>query len=155
MYNIFSFYLWQSQSVLIKFSKYLLLLFSHSDMSDSLWPMDRSMPGFPVLNYLLDLAQTHVHWVSDAIESSCPLSSPSPTAFNLSQHQVFSNEPSFHIRWPNYWSFSFNISPSNKYPGLISFRVDWLISLQSKRLSTVYSNTTVQKVQLFSVQPSL
>ena len=155
MYNIFSFYLWQSQSVLIKFSKYLLLLFSHSDMSDSLWTHGSQYARFPCLNSLLDLAQTHVHWVSDAIESSCPLSSPSPTAFNLSRHQVFSNEPSFHIRWPNYWSFSFNISPSNKYPRLMSFRIDWLISLHSKRLSTVFSNTIVQKDQLFSVQPSL
>ena len=71
-------------------------------------------------------SQTHVHWVSDAIQTSHPLSSPSPPALNLSQHRVFSNESILHIRWPKYWSFSFNISPSNEHPGLISFRMDWL-----------------------------
>ena len=55
-----------------------------------------------------------------------PLSSPSPPACNLSQHQVFSNESVLHIKWPKYWSFSFSISPSNEYSGLISFRMDWL-----------------------------
>ena len=59
--------------------------------------------------------------------------------------RVFSNESVLHIRWPKYWSFSFSISPSNEYSGLISFRIDWLIFLQSKRLSRVLSNTTVQK----------
>ena len=86
-------------------------------------PMDCSMPGFPVHHQLPELTQTHVHRVGDAIQPSHPLSSPSPT-FNLSQHQVFSNESIFHIRWPKYWSFSFSISPSNS--GLISFRMDWL-----------------------------
>ena len=90
-------------------------------------PMDCSNPGFLVLHHLLELAHTHVHWVSDAIQPSCPLSSPSPPAFNLSQHlsQVFSNESSLHIKWPKYWSFNFSISPSNEYSGLISFRIDW------------------------------
>ena len=62
--------------------------------------------------------------------------------------RVFSNESVLPIRWPKYWSFSFNISPSNEYSGLISFRMDW----QSKRLSRVFSNTTVQKHQFFSPQ---
>jgi len=89
-------------------------------------PMDCSMPGFPVLYYLLEFAQTHVHWVSDAIQSSHPLSSPSPPAFNLSQHQgLFQWISSSHFRWPKYWSFSFSISTSNEYSGLISFRIDW------------------------------
>ena len=66
--------------------------------------------------------------------------------------RVFSNESALCIRWPKYWSFSFNISPSNEHPGLISFRMDWLISLQSKRLSRVFSNTTVQKHQFFGTQ---
>ena len=78
-------------------------------------------PGFPVCHQLLKLAQTHVHWVGDAIQPSHPLSSPSP-AFNLSQHHGLFNE-SIHIRWPKYWSFSFSISPSNEYSGLISFRI--------------------------------
>ena len=89
-------------------------------------PMDCSTPGFPVLHYLLDFTQTRVHRVSDAIQPSHPLSSPSPPALNLSQHQVFSNESVLCIRWPKYWGFSFNISLSNEYSGLISFRMDWL-----------------------------
>jgi len=68
--------------------------------------------------------------------------------------RVFSNESAVRIRWPKYWSFSFKISPSNEHPGLISFRMDW-ISLQSKGLSRVFSNTTVQKHQFFSTQLSL
>ena len=88
------------------------------------YPMDCSTPGFPVLHYLLELAQTHVHWVADAIKPSPPLSTPSPPAFNLSQHQG-SNESVLRIRWPKYGSFSFSISPSNEYSGLISFKTDW------------------------------
>ena len=60
--------------------------------------------------------------------------------------RVFSNESALHIKWPKYWSFSFNISPSNGHPGLISFRMDWLDSLQSKGLSKVFSNTAVQSI---------
>ena len=66
--------------------------------------------------------------------------------------RVFSNESVLRIRWPKYWSFSFGISPSNEYSGLISFRIDWL---QSKGLSRVFSNTTVLKHQFFSAQLSL
>ena len=69
--------------------------------------------------------------------------------------RVFSNESALSIRWPKYWSFSFNISPSNKQTGLISFRMDWLISLQARGLSRIFSNTTVQKHQFFSAQLSL
>ena len=89
--------------------------------------MDCSKPGFLVLHHLLELAHTHVDWVSDAIQPSRPLSSPSPPAFNLSQHlsQVFSNESSLCIRWPVYWSFNCSISPSSEYSGLISFKIDW------------------------------
>ena len=89
-------------------------------------PMNRSAPGLPVHHQLLESTQTHVHWVGDAIQPSHPLLSPSPPALNLSQHQVFSNESALPIRWLEYWSFSFNISPSNEHPGLISFRMDWL-----------------------------
>ena len=77
-------------------------------------PMNRSTPGFPVYHQLPEFTQTHVHRVSDAMQPSHPLSSPSPPALNPSQHQVFSNESALHIRWPKYWSFSFNISPCNK-----------------------------------------
>ena len=91
-------------------------------MSNSLWPHGLQH-GLPVHHQPPEFIQTHAYWVGDAIQPSHPLSSPSPT-FNLSQHQVFSNESIFHIRWPKYWSFSFSISPSNS--GLISFRMDWL-----------------------------
>ena len=89
-------------------------------------PMDCSVLGLPVHHQLLQLAQTHVHWVSDAIQPSHPLLSPSPPAFNLSQLRVFSKESVLRIRSLKYWSFSFSISPSNEYSGLISFRTDWL-----------------------------
>ena len=87
-------------------------------------PMDCSTPGFPVHHQLLQLAQTHVRRVSDAIQSSHPVLSPSPPAFNLSQHQGL-------FKWVSSllakaWSFSFSISPSNEYSGLISYRMDWL-----------------------------
>ena len=82
------------------------------------------MPGFLVLQHLLDIAQTHVHWVRDAIQTSHPLSSASPPAFSLSSIRVFSNEPAFCIGWPNYCSFSFSISPSKEYSGFTSFRID-------------------------------
>ena len=87
-------------------------------------PMDCSTPGFPVCHQLPEFAQTYVHQVSDAIQPSHPLSSHSPPAFKLSQHQVFSNESVFCTRWPKYWSFNFSISPSNEYSGLISFKID-------------------------------
>ena len=87
-------------------------------------PMDYSTPGFPVLQYSPEFAQTHVHWISDAIQPSHPLSPPSPLAFNLPSIRVFSSELALCIRWPKYWSFSFSISPSSEYSGLISFRID-------------------------------
>ena len=89
-------------------------------------PMGCSTPGFLVNHQLLEPTQTHIHRIGDAIPPSHPLSSPSPPAFNLSQpHSLFHWVSSSH-RWPKYWSFSFSISPSNKYSGLISFRMDWL-----------------------------
>ena len=88
--------------------------------------MNCSTPGLPVHHQLPESTQTHVHCVSDAIQSSHPLLSPSLPALNLPSIRVFSNESALHIRWPKYWSFSFNISPSNEHPGLISFRMDWL-----------------------------
>jgi hypothetical protein len=69
--------------------------------------------------------------------------------------RVFSNESALHIRWPKYWSFSFNISPYNEHPGLISFRMDWLDLLAVQgTLSRVFSNTTVQKNKFFGTQLS-
>ena len=91
--------------------------------------MDYSTSGFTVLHYLLDFAQTPVHWVSDAIQPSHPLSSPSPPAPISPSIRVFSNESTLCMRWPKYWSFSFSIIPSKEIPGLISFRMDWLALL--------------------------
>ena len=89
-------------------------------------PMDCSTPGIPVHHQLLELTQTYVHRVRDVIQLSHPLMSPSPPAFNLSQHQgLFQGASSSH-QVAKYWSFSFSISPSNEYSGLISFRIDWL-----------------------------
>ena len=88
--------------------------------------MDCSMPGFSVLHYLLEFAQTHVHQVNDAIQPSHPLLPSSHSAFYLSLIRIFSNDLALHIMWPRYWSFSFSISPCNGYSGLISFRIHWL-----------------------------
>ena len=87
--------------------------------------MDCSTPGLLIPHCLSEFAQTHIHQVSDAIQPAYSLSPSSPFAFNFSQHQGLSNELALHIRWPKYWSFSFIISPSNEYSGLISFRIDW------------------------------
>ena len=89
-------------------------------------PMDCSMPGLPVHHQCLDLTQTHVHRVGDAIQPSHPLFSPSPPPSIFPSIRVFQNESVLRIRWPKYWTFSFSISPSNEYSGLISFRMDWL-----------------------------
>ena len=83
-------------------------------------PMDCSSPSFPDHHQLPELAQTQVHCIHDAIQPSHPLSSLSPPAFP--SIRVFSNESALHIRWPKYWSFS--ISSSSEYSGLISFRID-------------------------------
>ena len=88
-------------------------------------PKDCSTPGFPVIHHLLELAQTHVHWVGDAIQPSHPLLPPSFPALNLFHHQgLFQWVGSLH-QVAKYWSFSFSISPSNECSGLFSFRIDW------------------------------
>ena len=117
--------------------------------------MDCSTLGFPVHHQLPGLAQTHVRRVGDAIQPTHPLLSPPPPTFNLSQQRVFSSELVLCIRWPKHWNFSFSISPSNEYSGLISFTLTGLIFLLSKGSSRVFTNTTVQKHQFFSTQLSL
>ena len=88
-------------------------------------PMDCGTPGFPVLHYLPELPQTHVHWFGDTIQPSHHLLPPSNLLVSVFPSiRVFSNESALCIRWPKYWSFSFSISPSNEYSGLIYFRTD-------------------------------
>ena len=118
-------------------------------------PMDWSIPGFSVHHQIPEMTQIHVYWDSDAIQPSHPLSSPSPPALNLSKHQgLFKWVTSSH-QWPTYWSFvSASVLPMNIQDW---FPLGWTgcISLQSKGLSRVLSNTTVQKHQFFSTQLSL
>ena len=121
--------------------------------------VDSSTPGLAVPHHLPELAQTHVHRVGDAIQPSHPLSSPSPPTFSLSQHQGLF-QLVLHIRWPKYWSFSFTISPSNEYSGLISFRIYWfdLLAIQQtlKSLPQHHSSkaSVLQHSAFFMVQLS-
>ena len=89
--------------------------------------MDCSMPGFPVLHHLMELAQTHVHWVSDAIQPSHPLLSPSPPAFNLSQHQSLFQWVSSSHQVTKVLELQLQLQHESFqwYSGLISFRMDW------------------------------
>ena len=96
--------------------------FSHSVVSDSLQPYESQHPGLPVHHQLPEFTQTHVHWVSDAIQPFNPLSSPSI----FPSIRVFSNESVLCIWWPKYWRFSFNISRSKEHSGMMSFRINWL-----------------------------
>ena len=122
-------------------------------------PMDHSMPGLPVHHQLPEFTQTHVHIVSDAIQPSHPLLSPSPT-FNLSRYQgkhqgLFSNESVLRMRRPKYWnSASTLVLPMNTQDWSALGWTGW-ISLKFKGLSRVFSNTTVQNHQFFSTQLSL
>ena len=86
--------------------------------------MGCSKPGLPVHHQILEPTQTHIRHIGDAIQPSHPLLSPPPSAFNLSQQQSLSSESVLRIKWPKYWNFSFSISPSSEYSGLISFRMD-------------------------------
>ena len=125
--------------------------------------MDCSTLGFPVYHQLPELTQTHIHWVSDAIQPSHPLSSPSP-ALIFPIIRVFSSESVHHISWPKYWSLSFSISPSNEYSGLISFNwfpsIDWLdlLAVQGTLKSLLQHHSskpsTLQHSAFFTVQLS-
>jgi len=119
------------------------LLFSHSVISDSLWPMDCSMPSFPVLQYLPEFAQAHVHWLDDAIQPSYPLSPPSLLSFTLSQHRGL-------FQW---------VSSSYQVAKVLEFQLQhqsfqyWLVwSPCCPRNSRVFSSTIVWKHQFFSAQ---
>ena len=98
--------------------------FSRSVMSDSLQPHGMQQASLSITNS--EFTQTHVHWISDAIQPSHPLLSPFPLAFNFPSIRVFPSESVHCIRWPKYCSFSFSTSPSNECSALSSFRMDWL-----------------------------
>ena len=110
--------------------------------------MDCSVPRFPVHHQLLELAKTHIYGVGDAIQTSHPLLSPSPPAFDLFQHHGLFHESVLPIKWPKYWSFSFSISPSNEYSGLISFRIDWfdLLAVQGTLKSLLQHHSSKASV---------
>ena len=109
-------------------------------------PMNHSTPALPVHHQLPEFTQTHIHRVSDAIQPFHPRSSPSPPAPNPPSIRVFSNESALRVRWPKYWSFSFSIIPPKKSQGWSPSEWTGWISLQSKGLSRVFSNTTVHRV---------
>ena len=117
--------------------------------------MDCSTTGLPVHHQLPEFTQTHIHRVGDAIQPSHPLSSSSPPTSIFPSIRAFSNESALHNRRPKYWSFSFNISPSNEHSGLVPLGWTGWISLQTEGLSRVFSNTIVEMHQFFSTQLSL
>ena len=128
---------------------FISVQFSCSVLSDSLRPHETQHASPPCPSATPRVYQIHAHWVSDASNHLilCPPLLFLPAIFP--SIRVFSNESALQTRWPKYWSFRFNVSPSNEHPELISFRMDWLHRLQPKGLSRVFSNTTVQKHQLF------
>ena len=128
--------------------------FIHSIMSDSLWSHGLQHARLPCPLPLQELAQTQVHRVGDVIQPSHPLSSPFPLAFKLPSIRVFSKVSVFCITWPKYWSFSFSISPSNEYSGLISFRTNWfdLLAIQGTLKSFLQHHSSKAPVLWCSVQ---
>ena len=119
-------------------------------------PMDCSTTGFPVLHSLQEFAQIHVHWVGDAIQPSHPLLPLLLLSSVFPSIRVFSHESALQVRWPNYWSFS--ISPTNEYSGLISFRIDWvdLLAVQGTLKSLLHHHSSkasiLQSSAFFIVQ---
>ena len=122
--------------------------------------MNRSTPCLPVHHQLLESTQTHIHRVSDAIQLSHPLSSPSPPAPNPSQHQSLFQWVISSMRWPKYWSFCISIIPSKEIPGLISFRMEWLdlLAVQGTLKSLLQHHSSkapiLQRSAFFTVQLS-
>ena len=114
--------------------------------------MDCSTPGLPVHHQLLEFTQTHVHRVGDAIQPSHPLLPLLLPPSIFPSIRGFSNESVLHIRWPKYWSFSFSISPSNEYSGLISFRMDWLdlLAVQQTLKSVLQHDSSKASILLYS-----
>ena len=114
--------------------------------------MNGSTPGLPVHHQLVEFTQTHVLWVNDATQPSHPLLSLLLLPSIFSSIRVFSNESVLPIRWPKYWSFSFSISTTNEYSGLISFRMDWLdlLAVQGTLKSLLQHHTSKASILLHS-----
>ena len=123
--------------------------FSATQLSLTLWDtMACNTPGLSVPHHLPEFAQVHVHRIIDAIQPSHPLSSLLFPPSIFPRIRVFSIESVLHIRWPKYWSFSFSISPSNEYSGLISFRIDWfdLLAVQGTLRSLLQHHSSKASV---------
>ena len=128
-------------------------LISRVQLFETLWTAARQVSlSFTSSQSLLKLMSIESVMPSNHFVLCCPLLLLSSVFPSI---RVFSSELALHIKWPKYWSFSFSISPSNEYSGLISFRIDWFIFLLSRGLLRVFSSTTVQKHEFFGVQPSL
>ena len=131
------------------------------------YPMDSSTPGLPVPQPPPGVRPSSCPFNSQSLHKLMSIESMMPSNHLIlcrpllllpsifPRIRVFSNDSALHMRWPKYWSFSFSISPSNEYSGLISFRMDWVDLLLSRGLSRVFSNTRVQKHQFFGGQLSL
>jgi len=155
--NLFSFFFLMSLAnrlSTLSFQRNILLV--SVQLFSCVWlcyPIDSSTPGLPIHHQLLELAQTHVHQVGDAIQPSHPLLSPSPPAFSLSQHQGLFQWVSSLLQVAKYWSFS--ISPLNEYSGLTSFKIDWFNLLEVQGALKSLLPTAVQKHKFLGVQPYL
>ena len=114
-------------------------------------PMDCSTPGFHVLHYLLELAQTHVHWVSNAIQPAHPLLSLLLLLSIFPRIRVFSSESALHIRWPKYWTSASASVHSMNIQGWFPLGLTCLVSLQSNGLSKVFPSSMIWKHQLLSL----
>ena len=120
--------------------------------------INSSMPIFPVLHYLQELAQTYVYWVGDvnpASHSHCPLLLLLLLLSVFPNIRVFSNELAVRIRWPKFWSFTFSISPSNGYSGLISCRIDWFDLLAFQGILNSLIQHHHLRASVLSIQPPL
>ena len=116
-------------------------------------PMDCSTPGLPVHHQLLEFTETHVHWVGDAFQRAHPLSSPFLPPSIFPSTRVFFKESVLHIRWPKYWSFSFSISLSKRYLGLISFWIDWFDLLAVQRMLKSHLQCHSSKASILQCSP--
>ena len=113
-------------------------------------PTDCNTPGFPIHHQFPEHAQNHVHWVGDTIQPFNPLKPLLLRPSVFPSIMVFSNESVLRIRWLKYWSFSFSISPSNEYSGLISFRIDWvdLLAVQGTLKSLLQHHSSKASILL-------